>query len=180
MVVNSEETTERLCIANVHPGTKNPPLRFNKMSKWVRVFRGFLMSSDRSSRGDVRAQTGILSDGLMCLNMLRVMGMSYNQLHCITFLTFWEKPASIWPYVSLGGAGKLKRSFFVSCLLWQLMINCLCKHPRSLTFGLGSSPLAKWSRGAVTSMSPRIDTRYWAMTSCCCWLQWFSNDRITG
>lgn len=47
-----------------------------------------------------------------------------------------------------------------------------------LTFGLGSPPM--WSRGALSSLSPKMDLRYWAMTSCCFLEQWFSSDRITG
>lgn len=50
----------------------------------------------------------------------------------------------------------------------------------SLTFGLGRSPVVGWSKGVLSSLSPRIEMRYWAMTSCCSWEQWFSNDKITG
>lgn len=50
----------------------------------------------------------------------------------------------------------------------------------SLTFGLGRTPVLAWSKGVLSSLSPRIEIRYWAMISCCSWEQWFSNDRITG
>lgn len=49
-----------------------------------------------------------------------------------------------------------------------------------ITSGDGSSSGFWESKAFVTSMSPRMLRRWWAMTACCSSPQWFSRDRITG
>lgn len=49
-----------------------------------------------------------------------------------------------------------------------------------LTSGEGRLWESSPPRGLVSSLSPRVDRRIWAMTVCCSTEQWFSRDRIRG
>lgn len=49
-----------------------------------------------------------------------------------------------------------------------------------ITSGDGSSSGFWASSASVTSASPRMVRRWWAMTACCSSPQWFSRDRMTG
>lgn len=51
---------------------------------------------------------------------------------------------------------------------------------RTRTFGDGKFVGILSPKGDVTSALPRMEVKWWAITSCCFTLQWFSSERMTG